>query len=256
MKNFLRSILRELDIKDHRQNFQPEWYSVLYKPLFITRYSVFQNIKNFAKNVHGKKILDVGCGEAPYRSLFTNCEYIGIDIEGGGHDDTLKNVNKFYDGMHIPYGDNEFDIVLFTGVLEHAEEPEIILAEINRVLKQTGTLYLMAPFASDEHAIPYDFIRLTTFGLQKLLKRHNLVPKSIEKTTGIFGTIGQLTSSFLFEEFFGTVRLRGYRKRFLLQKIFAIFICFPIQAVSLSFDTIFRKRGITLCYIAIASKPV
>jgi len=56
----------------------------------------------------------------------------------------FENLNfQFYDGKNIPFGDNNFDIVLGYAVLEHIpnEEIDFILDEINRVLKPEGFFY-------------------------------------------------------------------------------------------------------------------
>ena len=46
----------------------------------------------------------------------------------------LKSVNVF-DGYHIPFADNEFDLVILSHVLEHVEFERMLLREIKRVSK-------------------------------------------------------------------------------------------------------------------------
>lgn len=236
-----------------KNNFQPKWYAIFFKPLFITRRALYLSILKFSKTCHSKKILDVGCGEAPHRNLFNTCEYTGIDVKGGGHDDILKNVDTYFNGVDIPFPDESFDIVIFSEVLEHVEHPEEIISEISRVLKKNGILYLTIPFVWDEHATPFDFRRLTTFGLRQLLSINHLEAIDIQKTTGIFGAIGQLKSSFLFDFAFKNLRIT-YSVKYIFQKIFTLLICFPIQSISLLLDYIFDKKGITVGYIVKAKK--
>jgi SAM-dependent methyltransferase len=44
-------------------------------------------------------------------------------------------------GESLPFGENSFDIVLCDNVVDHAESPAAIVAEITRVLKPSGLLY-------------------------------------------------------------------------------------------------------------------
>ncbi len=251
-----KKALRKIREIDRINDFQPRWYGIFFKSAFITRRQYLNHINKFIKEYPaiGKKILDIGCGEKPYENLFTGSEYIGIDIEGGGHDDKLKKVDKFFDGANIPFPDKEFDIILLIGVLEHAEEIDALMKEAARVLKDTGIVFIAIPFANHEHAIPYDFRRLTSFGLIKLAKKCGLNIKTLNPTCGIFATMGQLISFFLFDEFSKLIKKSNYKLKFVLQKLFSFIVCSPIQMLSLFFDKIFGKRGISLSYIVTMKK--
>jgi SAM-dependent methyltransferase len=116
------------------------------------------------------RLLDVGCGEMPFRgSLPRSVDYTGIDVEAalafGMRGDPAIRV---FDGRSIPFADASFDHVLCTEVLEHAEDPAGLMAEIHRVLRPGGTLILTVPFAARVHHAPYDFNRFTRYGLAAL----------------------------------------------------------------------------------------
>ena len=49
------------------------------------------------------------------------------------------------DVCHIPHVDNSFDLVLATDIIEHVDNDERALAEINRVLRPGGTAILSVP---------------------------------------------------------------------------------------------------------------
>ncbi len=241
-------------IKQIIQNnfFRPGWYSVLINPYFIARRGLHKQIKDFSssQDFSGRKILDVGCGQKPYQSLFSGAEqYFGIDIEGGGHYDGAKTVDKFYDGQHIPLADASFDYVICTQVLEHAANPTLLLGEIARVLKPGGQLFLTMPFVWSEHEIPFDFRRFTRYEHARLLKASGLEMVTIQDTTGFFRTIGQLSSAFIFE---GLSRHLPLRHAF--QPLIALMICAPIQIGAILLDWIFPNRGLTLDYAVRARK--
>lgn len=243
---------------EEKHGFRPKWYSLFVNPYFIARWHLKRQITAFA-NQHGvgKKILDVGCGNKPYEKLFPKAaSFFGIDIAGGGHSNSQKKADKFFDGVHIPYAAQEFDIVLLTQVLEHATEPHELLKEINRVLEPNGMLFLTMPFVWDEHEVPYDFRRYTSFEHRRLLEQNHFSVLSLRPTTGAFGTTGQLISAFLSERFAQLVEKLPIKFRFKypLNKLFIFLVCAPLQIMALLLDAIFQKKGITLDYVATAKK--
>ncbi len=136
----------------------------------------------------GELVLDAGAGSAPYRSLFAHARYETADF--------LALTTKRYaepdyvcDLAAIPVQDGRFDHVLLTQVLEHLPEPATVLAELNRVLKPGGALWLTAPFFYAEHERPYDFYRYTQFGLRHLLGGAGFEVRELEWLEGYFGTL-------------------------------------------------------------------
>lgn len=122
-------------------------------------------------------VLDVGCGEMPFRSMIEpEARYVGLDFPGAAsfgmrnHPDIVS-----FDGSTIPFPDNSFDHVLCTEVLEHAEHPAALVAEMHRVLRPGGNLIATVPFSARVHHAPYDFQRFTSYGLEKLFARFTQV---------------------------------------------------------------------------------
>lgn len=100
-----------------------------------------------------RDVLDLGCGDgatALYMSeLFPAFSIKGIDVSGESivvaqRRAVLNAHFSQYDGNKIPYSENSFDIVFIAGVLHHVKEEKqfALLAEIARVLKPGGRLYL------------------------------------------------------------------------------------------------------------------
>lgn len=116
------------------------------------------------------KVLDVGCGQMPFRHLLPDsADYTGIDIADAGSFGMLGNADIVeFDGTTIPFPDHHFDAVLCTEVLEHAQQPEALIAEMHRVLRPGGSLVLTVPFAARVHHIPHDFHRFTRYRLAQL----------------------------------------------------------------------------------------
>ncbi|MFK5913743.1 MAG: class I SAM-dependent methyltransferase [Woeseiaceae bacterium] len=110
-------------------------------------------------------VLDVGCGEKPYKDLFEDCEYIGLN-----HSDENADPDILGDATDLPVDTESIDIVFTTQVIEHVPEPQKMMNECFRVLKPGGALILSAPFYWPIHEEPYDFYRYTQYGLEYMLK--------------------------------------------------------------------------------------
>lgn len=197
----------------------------LFKLNFITRLNLFVNIKNHSSLISGI-ILDVGCGKKPYESLFTNKkEYIGIDVQISGHNHFDSKVDTWFDGINIPYPDSHFDNIVCFEVLEHAEQPYKLVAEMFRVLKKDGHILVTCPFIYPEHEMPYDFKRFTLSGLIKLFEMSSFKVLHATKSTSYFSTLIQLYILHVM-----TSKISRRRPTHFLLKLFLVF---PLNLISL-----------------------
>ncbi len=120
--------------------------SIIYNFCNILVNTIVENeLKKQAKYLSGTMV-DIGCGEKPYKELFSSyiVEHVGVDHQGTFHD--KSNIDRFGTAYDIPAKDGEFDCVLCTAVLEHLEEPDKAIKEANRVLKRGGVCYLYRAF--------------------------------------------------------------------------------------------------------------
>ena len=114
------------------------------------------------------RLLDVGAGEAPWRDLIgSSIDYVAVDIDsslefGMRHQQAMQ----YYDGSQLPFADNSFDVILCTEVIEHVRNPALFLVDLNRVLRQHGTLILTMPWSARVHHLPHDYSRFSRFGLE------------------------------------------------------------------------------------------
>lgn len=101
------------------------------------------------------RILDIGCN---YGSLLNKLhelgysEVQGVDVNKSSIDlgrkkyTTLKDKIDYYNGVHLPFEENSFDIVLMFDVIEHIPSIERFLAnEVYRVLKKNGKYIFQTP---------------------------------------------------------------------------------------------------------------
>jgi SAM-dependent methyltransferase len=181
--------------------------------------SIWKDLKPLLGGVSGS-ILDVGCGEQPYRWMLPDgVAYTGIDIPeteerfGNRHPDTV-----FVTGFDWPFAEGSFDVALCTEVLEHIEEPIVMLQSIRRVLRVGGTLIVTVPFAARWHFVPYDYWRYTPSGLVSLARhsgfevvsinaRGNPLTVAAQKIIGLVASLGRWGAPLL--PFAGVAALVG-----------------------------------------------
>src|SRR4030042_4605339 len=151
---------------------------------YLNRAPIEKAMKAFAKNFSpNQKILDIGCGNKPYKKFF-KCKYIGLDPYPGTKADSVANA------WEIPCQDNEFDGIIANQSLEHIAKTQETIAEIKRVLKPDGLCIITVPQVMKTHSQPrpsseinlnnfdknkilyfnIDYFRFTKFGLILLFK--------------------------------------------------------------------------------------
>lgn len=133
--------------------------------------TIANNLRPALKGLTGA-VLDVGAGQSPWRGwLPSTTTYQGIDIGHAADFGMLTDVKDviYYAGSMMPLADSTYDVVLCIEVLEHAQDPRLLLAEIMRVMSDNATLLLTVPWSTRRHHIPHDYLRFTREGLQFLL---------------------------------------------------------------------------------------
>src|ERR1700761_7045079 len=131
--------------------------------------TIFKDVRRELPAYRGK-VLDIGCGQSPYKFLLdpVATEYFGIDIieaKDFGYDN--RNIISF-DGKHIPFGDQLFDAVICTEVLEHVQDYQYLIDEMYRVSKKNADLIVTIPWSARYHYIPYDYLRYTPSSLKTM----------------------------------------------------------------------------------------
>lgn len=179
------------------EQYLPGWLGMLINPFYHARRGLYQAILPLAAEMSGR-VLDIGCGQKPYQTLFSATVYVGLEYDSPTNR-ACKKADFFYDGTHFPFADGEFDSALCSQVLEHVFTPDAFLTEINRVIKPGGKLLLTLPFVWDEHEQPYDFARYSSFGLKALLERHGFDVLQQRKTLPDVRVIFQLVNAYLYK---------------------------------------------------------
>ena len=166
-------------------------------PYAISRTGLKQAIHALSSLTTPGPTLDVGCGVMPYRDIFEkHTPYEGIEIETR-HKTNNKLALHFYDGNTFPLEDNYYSSVICFQVLEHCLDPELMLSECHRVLKEGGTLLLTMPLIWPEHEQPWDFQRFTYYGIKRHLNQCGFKAERIVKVNPGLACIIQISIDWM-----------------------------------------------------------
>jgi SAM-dependent methyltransferase len=162
---------------------------------YYIRQSIFKAIRTHSIQFKGK-LLDIGCGKMPYKNyILENSSvenYIGLDIEEALEYDKKVKPDFIWDGRTMPFGNNQFDTAIGTEVLEHCPKPDLVLNEINRVLKTGGCFFFTVPFLWPLHEVPHDEYRYTSYSLKKLLDEAGFINIELKATGGWHASLAQM----------------------------------------------------------------
>jgi ubiquinone/menaquinone biosynthesis C-methylase UbiE len=138
--------------------------------------SVYRYVKKFL-NTNSGNLLDLGCGESPYRFLVneSSTKYYGVDIADADKFDYTRTDITHFDGKKIPFADQYFDSILCTEVVEHVLEYQTLIDDAHRVLKPGGKVLFTIPWSARYHYIPYDYFRYTPSTLKEMFKNFKSV---------------------------------------------------------------------------------
>jgi SAM-dependent methyltransferase len=120
-------------------------------------------------------IIDIGAGESPWKSWLPEfCTYRGLDIRHSTEFAMSQRGDAItlYDGGVMPFDSNSFNGALCVEVLEHAEDPDLLLSEIFRIMKPGAVLLLTVPWSARRHHIPHDYHRFTKERLSIMFTHH------------------------------------------------------------------------------------
>lgn len=217
---------------------------------YFIRGSILQALKAHLPYMQGT-LLDVGCGQMPYKTLVTSfpsqvTQYIGLDFEENPIH--KNNPDIVWQQGKIPLADNAIDCILCTEVLEHCSNPKAVLLEIKRVLKPGGLFFFTVPFLWPLHEVPYDHYRYTPFALESLLNQSGFAQIELNATGGWDASLAQMLGLW--------VRRRPMNRRI---RKFLSWLFWPIVYLLTKLDKLEResfREGVMLTGIAgTARKP-
>jgi 2-polyprenyl-3-methyl-5-hydroxy-6-metoxy-1,4-benzoquinol methylase len=142
----------------YTQSLYPLLENLFYlKPHGIWRfYAVLEQISHIIKPY--AKCLDLGFGPGVILLELlrrTEWDLYGVDVSNTCVDYALQKIGALSlaprvnfllcDGRRLSFSSSFFDVIVATEVIEHVPNPELLVSELNRVLKSEGYLIITAP---------------------------------------------------------------------------------------------------------------
>ncbi len=123
-----------------------------------------QNIISLCSDLPKQTVLEVGAGEGSVLQGLSDSNFgenlYALEISPSGIE-AIKNKGisrlvecKVFDGYHIPYENDTFDIAVLSHVVEHVEHPRYLLNEVSRVAR---FIVIEVPL-EDTIRLPRDFV--------------------------------------------------------------------------------------------------
>ena len=192
-------------------------------PAFVMRLSL---LMGWLEPHHAGRILDVGCGRGFYieaiARVYPHATAIGVDFNETPLTLAQEQTHARHfslarsDARALPFPANSFDAVICPDVLEHIEEHDRVLSEINRVLTDDGLLLITVPHRNYPFVWdPLNWVSERAFG------KH--MPSHIWWLAGIWADHVRLYST---EEITRTVNAAGFAVEDML---FTTHRCFPFS---------------------------
>jgi len=164
---------------------------------------VLKSLRRIAPRARGR-LLDVGCGDKPYASIFAPfvSSYLGVEkresfemthTASSGH----ARPDILYDGWTLPFDDASFETLLCVQVLEHTPDPQRLVSEMARVMTSDGLMILTAPFSFRVHEAPHDYFRYSPYGLRELCKKAGLEVFELEVQGMLWSLLAHKLNTFL-----------------------------------------------------------
>ncbi len=135
----------------------------------VTRYSLEKKLRYLFPRIEGGRVLDIGSKDSPYKDVIQFDEFVRLDMSPESHPDICCDVHN------IKAEDQSFEAVIATELLEHCYDPQRVVSEIYRVLKDGGVCLLSTRFMYRYHPDPKDYYRFTRDSLEMLFNRFKSV---------------------------------------------------------------------------------
>ena len=122
------------------------------------------NFVSWLSKAEGARVLEIGTrrieGGAPTTRrqwAHPSAEYVTSDFMPGLDVDVVSDAET----LSATFGTETFDAVIACAVFEHIRRPWLASAEIGKVLRPGGKVFVQTHFAFPIHAYPYDYWRFT-----------------------------------------------------------------------------------------------
>jgi len=131
------------------------------------------------QGINLRLVMDLGCGTCNsldyFRRKNPNIRWVGLDVEESPQVELRTRTDAeflTFDGTHIPFDDNYFDLIYCNQVFEHVRYPINLLKEVHRVLRPDG--HFVGSTSHLEPCHSYSVWNYTPYGFRLLIEEAGL----------------------------------------------------------------------------------
>ncbi len=165
----------------------------------VAERAVLPFLRRFGVDIAGRRLLDLGCGNAGMTSLYREKGAVAVGIDRDwGRMAGAPGLLVAGDALNLPFKSGSFELVIAHDLVEHVCDVAMVLREIGRVLSQDGLAFVsFPPFFG-----PYGGHQQGARGPARLLPFGHLLPEALwlslvscERYHKMFGGLGRLSIS-------------------------------------------------------------
>ncbi|HTI67145.1 MAG TPA: class I SAM-dependent methyltransferase [Caulobacteraceae bacterium] len=128
------------------------------KSIVSSEFQPHDHLKSFLASAQGLTV-ELGSGSRRLRPGI-----VTVDLFAS------PNVDIVADIVETPLLDASIDNVILDSVIEHVPDPTAVVAEVRRILKPGGQIFINCPFMLPYHGYPKHYQNFTRDGLEHLLR--------------------------------------------------------------------------------------
>ena len=132
-------------------------------------YNQLSYLKHWVPKVDGP-VLEIGSKDygstSSFREFYAGCEYVGVDMSEGKGVDVVADLTQSTGTLP----ENHFGLGICCSVLEHVQKPWLFAANLTRLIRPGGLLYMSVPWVWRYHAYPDDYFRFSHRGVTTLFE--------------------------------------------------------------------------------------
>lgn len=135
--------------------------------------------------------------------FFHHCDFLSVDCSPdsaearGAYNQAMIDDPRFLfvPGTHrapieaTGLGDAMADLVLVPNLVHHVADQQALFAELARITRPGGQVYVFEPTLRELHQMPDDYLRYTPFGMQRIMREAGLEPGDFELEGGPFSAV-------------------------------------------------------------------
>lgn len=135
-------------------------------------------LRHVEAEVDRPTVLVIGAGDVRF-DFRTGTTIVYSDVALGPLIHVIADVHD------LPFADSTFDAVIGVAVLQYLPDPQRAMAQVHRVLRPRGLVYMVAPMIQQNTLGPYDFFLYTHAGLRRVMRQFEELRSGVANGPGM-----------------------------------------------------------------------